>query len=108
MVDDPKPPNAIGNISPLVLLAAITSVLMGVTLLAFSESVKGLLWYGVGITLGGLALFGFWYHWRRRGDANHPFGAYPTGTKPPGLWFPIALFSIVLIQVVWLIYTKNR
>lgn len=76
MQDNLEPPNRLRNMSPLVLIAAIPSIAMGLLLLAVSGSVAGLFWYGVGVTVGGLALLGFWLHWRRRGDAHYPFGVY--------------------------------
>ena len=107
MQDDLEPPNRLRNISPLVLLAAIPSIAMGVLLLAVSESVAGLFWYGIAITLGGLALLGFWLHWRRRGDANHPFGVYPT-SKLPGKWYPLAIGVIMFALGLLMIYIRKR
>lgn len=89
-----------GQIGTLVLVAAVPSLAMGLLLLWLSQREPELFWYGLGVTAGGLALLGIWIRWRLRGDQGI------ATDRPPGKWFLVALFTIVLLQIAYLLYRR--
>ena len=81
----------------LALVCGGICVVMGAVLILVKDKVEGLLWFGIAIQLGGMALI--WLAFRK------PKPVDPTvPPKPPPAWFPYALFVIVALQVGFLIW----
>ncbi len=89
----------INGLRPIVLLAAGISLVAGVGLQAISGQVDGVGWLGLAIGVGGLALLGLWW-WAGRPEPAGP-------PKPPGVWYPLVLCGIVVLQFVWLVLWRK-
>ena len=92
----------------LTLLCGIASAAMGGVLILLRGVVEGAVWLGVPIALGGFALIGLVLASGRREPGPDEM-AVPSATVPrrPGLWFPIGLGLILLLQAVYLIWWAN-
>jgi hypothetical protein len=81
----------------ITLWCGILTAVVGACMILVSDKVAGLLWLGIGIQLGGMALI--WMGSRK------PKPVDPTvPPKPLPAWFPYALFAILFLQFGFLMW----
>ena len=92
----------------LTLLCGVVSAAMGGVLILLRGVVEGAVWLGVLIAVGGFVLIGLALASARREPGPDEM-AVPSAAVPrrPGLWFPVGIVLILLLQVVYLIWWAN-
>ena len=81
----------------LVLCLGGLCTVVGAAFILLKDEVEALLWFGIPIQLLGMALIWMAVRTRKPVDPAVP-------PKPPGLWFPLGLGAILLLQFAYLIW----